>query len=115
MKGASPGARVATQVAATTALAVAGAAINRATYGCYTPCGYGTVCDPNSGTCVARSDCGPTDPGCTRSEAYLEATAPDAGPAPPASSSAIDESCAGFCLSTERCVVYRGDLDCVPR
>jgi hypothetical protein len=104
------------KAATVAAVEVAAAAANRGITGCYVSCGGGTVCNEETGLCVPQAECVSTGirgrgAGCGKTPGYLDATKAVASP----SEAVEDDSCAGFCLSTERCVVYRGDLDCVPR
>ncbi len=61
-------------------------------------------------TCVAE---GTDSASCGRTPEYLERITYEYRS--PTDDPPFDDSCAGMCLSTETCVVYRGDLDCVPR
>jgi hypothetical protein len=86
------------------AAAVTEAAVQRAVTGsCWGQCEYGTRCDEKAGLCVpVESWTGPAPP-----------------PPLPSASAATpepDDSCAGYCLEDERCVlVPNGDVDCVPK
>lgn len=118
-KGSGSVGRAVATAATVAAVEVAAAAANRGITGCYTTCGYGTQCDESTGLCVPQGECvsnqlNSNGANCGKTPEYLQATSCTA-PAAGAPAEPIDDSCAGFCLSTEKCVVYRGDLDCVPR
>lgn len=88
-------------------MVVAQAAIQRAaTGGCWAQCEMGTRCNETTGLC----------------EPVETFVSPSGAPSPPPSADPAtvaepeDETCAGYCLSDERCVVIpNGDVDCVPR
>lgn len=116
-RGSTATSRAVATAATVAALEVAAAAVSKSTSGCYTTCSYGTECNEATGLCEARSDCvgGGASATCGKTPEYVQATSGTAPRPTPAAEEPIDDSCAGFCLASERCVVYRGDLDCVPR
>jgi hypothetical protein len=84
-------------------LAVAQAGFQRAVTGsCWAQCEMGTRCNESSGLCEPD-------------ESFVKpvkAATPETQPSPVATA---DDSCAGYCLSDERCVlVADGDIQCVP-
>ncbi len=86
------------------AAAVTEAAIQRAvTDSCWGQCEYGTRCVEKTGLCVpVESWTGPPPP----------PTAPPATATP----GVADDSCAGYCLEDERCVIVpNGDVTCEPK
>ena len=116
-KGSGQWGNAVAKAATVAAVEVGAAAANRGLTGCYTTCGFGTICDEETGLCVPQGECvsaGVRGRGadCGKTAKYLEATATtNVTPA----SELFDDSCAGFCLSSEKCVVFRGDLDCVAK
>jgi hypothetical protein len=91
-------------------IAAAAMPIHQAVYGCVTSCAYGTGCDEATGTCVPLEELAKQQ----RAKTALVAGDPNQPPQPPIFGS-FDEQCAGMCMSDERCVMIRGDLDCVPK
>jgi hypothetical protein len=96
--------------AITVGMAAAAMPIHQAITGCVTQCGYGTGCDEETGTCKSLEELAKK----RKAKTPLVAGDPNQSPAEPMPF-AFDESCGGMCLSDERCVMYRGDLECVLR
>ena len=99
-------------IIATAATVVAAAALRAATNSCYATCGYGTVCNPDTGFCEAEPESGktvcvdtPGQPPCT------ERRQPDSSLVAPED---VD-GCGGVCLENEECVMRHGDLTCEPK
>jgi hypothetical protein len=91
-------------------IAAAAMPIHQAIYGCVTACAYGTGCDEATGTCVDLEELAKQQ----RNKQARVAGDPNQPPQPPLLG-AYDEDCGGMCMSDERCVMYRGDLECVPK
>lgn len=90
--------------------AVAAMPIHQAITGCVTQCGYGTGCDEQTGLCVSLEELA------KQGRAKPATASTDPAPATAVSQDLpFDDTCAGLCLSDERCVMYRGELDCVRR
>lgn len=100
----------AAQAVVNAGMAAAAMPLHQAITGCLTQCGYGTGCDEATGTCVDLEELAKQ----RRANPPKVAGDPNQPP-PPAIPFAYDDSCAGMCMSDERCVMLRGELDCVPR